>query len=68
MSLIGYTFGFWRGAALAVAASMTGAAVAFLSVRMFFLQWMKQFGSGKSDKWDAFSHVVVSRPPGGLEV
>ncbi|GHJ88103.1 hypothetical protein NliqN6_4505 [Naganishia liquefaciens] len=61
MSLIGYTFGFWRGAALAVAASMTGAAVAFLSVRTFFLQWMKQFGSGKSDKWDAFSHVVKAK-------
>lgn len=34
MSLIGYTFGFWPGAALAVAASMTGAGVAFLSVRV----------------------------------
>lgn len=78
LTMIGYTFGLWPGALLAIAASMTGAGVAFLSVRVspillllpssmntdarvktFFLQWMKQFGSGKSDKWEAFSHVVV---------
>jgi hypothetical protein len=34
MTMIGYTFGFWPGALLAVAASMTGAGVAFLSVRV----------------------------------
>ncbi|KAJ9108632.1 hypothetical protein QFC20_003330 [Naganishia adeliensis] len=61
LTMIGYTFGLWPGALLAIAASMTGAGVAFLSVRTFFLQWMKQFGSGKSDKWEAFSHVVKAK-------
>ncbi|KAJ9096762.1 hypothetical protein QFC21_005032 [Naganishia friedmannii] len=59
--MIGYTFGLWPGALLSVAASITGAGVAFLSVRTFFLKWMQQFGSGKSDKWEAFSHVVKAK-------
>ena len=30
------------------------------SAQTFFSQWMKRFGAGKSDKWEAFSHVIVS--------
>lgn len=61
MTLIGFTYGLWPyGILLAVAASMTGSALAFISIRTFFLRWMQKFGSEKSDKWQAFSHVVVS--------
>jgi len=58
LTLIGFTFGLWPGMLLASVATMTGAAVAFLSIRTFFLNWMRQFGSERSERWEAFSHVV----------
>lgn len=62
MTLIGFSYGFWpTGILLGMAASMTGSAVAFLSVRTFFSKWMQSFGAEKSEKWQAFSHVVKAK-------
>ena len=36
MTLIGFTYGIWPGFLLATCASMTGSAIAFLSVRVLF--------------------------------
>lgn len=44
--MIGYTFGLWPGALLAIAASMTGAGVAFLSVRVRTFPFQPRSGEG----------------------
>ncbi|WVQ81397.1 hypothetical protein IAT38_003521 [Cryptococcus sp. DSM 104549] len=56
LTLIGFTYGVWPGFLIAFIASMAGSAVAFISVRAFFLGWIK-----KNDKWEAFGHVMRAK-------
>jgi len=58
MTLIGFTYGMWPGCLIAVVASMTGAGFAFLSVRAFFLSWVKKQSNAK---WDAFGNVMRAK-------
>lgn len=61
MTLMGFAYGVWPGFLVASLASLAGAAIAFLSVRTFFLEWMRKFGSGKNKQWQAFGHVMRER-------
>ncbi|KAK4687680.1 hypothetical protein P7C73_g2419, partial [Tremellales sp. Uapishka_1] len=61
MTLIGFTYGIWPGFLIASLSSMVGAAIAFISVRLFFLNWMRKFGNSKNKKWEAFGHVMKAK-------
>lgn len=61
MTLMGFAYGLWPGFLIAGLAALSGAAIAFLSVRTFFLEWMRKFGSGKNKQWQAFGHVMHER-------
>ncbi|ODO06122.1 hypothetical protein L198_01354 [Cryptococcus wingfieldii CBS 7118] len=56
LTLIGFIYGIWPGFLIAFIASNLGAGIAFLSVRRFFLGWIK-----KNDKWEAFGHVMRAK-------
>ncbi|KAK8844057.1 hypothetical protein IAR55_006851 [Kwoniella newhampshirensis] len=56
LTLIGFTYGIWPGFLISFIGSMIGAAIAFISVRAFFLGYI-----GRNDKWDAFGHVMRSK-------
>jgi uncharacterized membrane protein YdjX (TVP38/TMEM64 family) len=58
MSLIGFTYGMWPGVLISSLSSMVGAAIAFLSVRRFFLGWVKKRSNAK---WDAFGRVMKEK-------
>lgn len=58
MTLIGFTWGMWPGILIASISSLLGAAIAFLSVRRFFLAWVKK---RSNDKWDAFGRVIKEK-------
>ncbi|KAL7420979.1 Tlg2-vesicle protein [Cryptotrichosporon argae] len=61
MTLIGFAFGIWPGFLIAALSANIGAALSFLSVRIFFLNWMRRFGSSKNEKWNAFGHVMRTK-------
>ncbi|CAD6578875.1 MAG: Tlg2-vesicle protein [Tremellales sp. Tagirdzhanova-0007] len=58
MTLIGFTYGVWPGFLLASCASMCGAGLSFLSVRAFFLNWVRK---QSNDKWNAFGRVMSAK-------
>ncbi|BEI84385.1 hypothetical protein CcaverHIS002_0409890 [Cutaneotrichosporon cavernicola] len=58
MTMIGFAYGLWFGIFLGSIASLLGAAVAWFSIRHFFLDWMRKFGASKSKQWEAFGCVM----------
>ena len=67
MSLIGFTYGIWPGFLIASFASMLGAAIAFLSVRVGAYPQTQLYDTDKQTffpkvkmgtKWDAFGNVM----------
>ncbi|ORY28780.1 hypothetical protein BCR39DRAFT_533830 [Naematelia encephala] len=58
MTLIGFIYGMWPGAMIAVLASMSGSAFAFLSIRSFFLHWIRKYSN---PKWEAFANVMRAK-------
>ncbi|ORX39329.1 hypothetical protein BD324DRAFT_619269 [Kockovaella imperatae] len=58
MTLIGFTYGVWPGFLVASLAALSGAAIAFISVRTFFLGWIRK---RSNDKWEAFGHVMRNK-------
>lgn len=67
MSLIGFTYGIWPGFLIASFASMLGAAIAFLSVRVCVHSQINAYNTDEQTffpkvkmgtKWDAFGNVM----------
>ncbi|TXT13704.1 hypothetical protein VHUM_01071 [Vanrija humicola] len=58
MTLIGFAYGIWPGFLIASLAALAGGAIAFFSVRLFFLDWMRRMGTGRNKQWEAFGHVM----------
>ncbi|KLT40307.1 hypothetical protein CC85DRAFT_278031 [Cutaneotrichosporon oleaginosum] len=58
MTMIGFAYGLWFGIFLGSVASLMGAALAWFSVRHFFLDWMRKFGASKNKQWEAFGCVM----------
>jgi hypothetical protein len=58
MSLIGFSYGLWWGMFIGGLASLIGGALAWFSIRTFFHDWMRKFGSSNNKQWEAFGHVM----------